>query len=85
MRTKLAPVAVLLLAALVTAGCATRTTASGGKETTLLGGAVIVATNSFQPPSPASASVDTTKIIGKGDPSGAKTTLLWGLITLHDY
>jgi len=85
MRTKLAPVAVLLLAALVTAGCATRTTASGGKESTLLGGAVIVATNSFQPPSPASASVDTTKIIGKGDPSGAKTTLLWGLITLHDY
>jgi hypothetical protein len=66
-------------------GCATRTTASGGKETTVLGGALTVATDSFQPTTPATADVDTTKLIGNGNPSGAKTTLLWGLITLHDY
>jgi hypothetical protein len=71
--------------ALMFSGCATRTTASGGKETTVLGGALTVATNSFQPTTPATADVDTTKLIGRGNPSGAKTTLLWGLITLRDY
>lgn len=78
------PVAVLALV-LTSSGCATRTTASGGKETTVLGGAFTVATNSFQPTTPATADVDTTKLVGRGNPSGAKTTLLWGLITLRDY
>lgn len=86
MNIKLTPAVVLLAASLsLTAGCASRTTASGGKETTLLGGAVTVATNSFQPPAATTAAVDTTKLVGTGNPSGAKTTLLWGLITLHDY
>ena len=85
---KLKPAPALLLTGLVllTAnGCASRTTASGGKETTILGGAVTVATNSFQPPTPTAAAVDTTKLVGTGNPSGTKTTILWGLITLHDY
>jgi ABC-type oligopeptide transport system substrate-binding subunit len=89
MKTKapllLAACALALALALASGGCATRTTASGGKETTVLGGALTVATNSFQPTTPATADADTTKLIGHGNPSGAKTTLLWGLITLHDY
>jgi hypothetical protein len=51
----------------------------------VLGGAVTVATNSFQPPAPQTFAADTTKIVGLGNPSGTKTTILWGLITLHDY
>lgn len=66
-------------------GCATHTTASGGRETSVLGGAVTVATQSFQPPPPATLNVDTSKMIGNGVPSGNKVSLLWGLITLHDY
>jgi hypothetical protein len=85
MKPRLAPVALLAATLLATAGCATRTTASGGKETTLLGGAVTVATQSFQPAPATTAAVDTTKLVGQGNPSGAKTTLLWGLITLQDY
>ena len=76
---------ILTSTVLFSAGCATRTTPSGGKETSLLGGALTVATNSFQPPAATTAAVDTTKLAGQGNPSGAKTTLLWGLITLHDY
>ncbi len=85
MKPQIAPAFLLTAALLATAGCATRTTASGGKETTLLGGAVTVATQSFQPASATTAAVDTTKLVGEGNPSGAKTTLLWGLITLQDY
>lgn len=85
MKPPLAPAILLALALLSTAGCATRITASGGKETTLLGGAVTVATQSFQPAPATTVAVDTTKIVGQGNPSGAKTTLLWGLITLQDY
>jgi hypothetical protein len=76
-----ASLAVLALAS----GCATRTTASGGRETTVLGGAVTVATNSFEPTNPATVDTDTSKIISAGNPTGKKTTLFWGLITLHDY
>lgn len=85
MKTKLASTLILTTALFTAAGCATRTTPSGGKETTLLGGAVTVATNSFQPPAAQTFPVDTTKIVGLGNPSGTKTTILWGLITLHDY
>lgn len=74
----------LALAACAT-GCATRNTSSGGKETTLLGGAVTVATDSFQPTAPTTLDTDTSKLIGKNGPSGKKVSLLWGLITLHDY
>ena len=70
---------------LVASGCATRTTASGGRETTILGGAVTVATNSFEQTTPATLDADTSKLASAGDPSGKKTTLFWGLITLHDY
>ncbi|MEY4939057.1 MAG: hypothetical protein RIQ93_792 [Verrucomicrobiota bacterium] len=66
-------------------GCATRNTASGGRETNILGGAVAVSTQSFQPPTPATLDVDTSKILGNGDPSGRKVSLFWGLITLRDY
>ena len=66
-------------------GCATKTTATGGRETNLLGGAVTVASDSFQPTTPATIDADTSKIVGRGNPSGSKVTLLWGLITLHDY
>jgi hypothetical protein len=72
----------LLLAA---SGCATRKTISGGKETTVLGGAVTVATDSFQPTNPATLDVDTSKIVGRNGPSGKKVSILWGLVTLHDY
>lgn len=72
-------------AVLVTSGCATRTTASGGRETNLLGGALTVSTNSFEPTSAATLDVDTSKVVSAGNPTGKKTTLFWGLITLHDY
>lgn len=80
------PFAALALATLVLApGCATHTTASGGRETTVLGGAVTVSTNSFQPPTPATLDVDTSKLASTGNPTGRKISLFWGLITLHDY
>jgi hypothetical protein len=75
----------LALVILASSGCATRNLSSGGKETTLLAGAVTVATDSFQPTNPATLDVDTSKMIGKTGPSGKKVTVLWGLITLHDY
>lgn len=76
--------AALVLVAL-TSGCATRTTTGGGKETSVMGGMVTVSTGSFQPTTPATVDADTSKIIGKNGPSGTKTSILWGLITLHDY
>lgn len=85
MKSKLLLLAALTSAVLFTSGCATRTTASGGRETTLLGGAVTVATNSFEPVAPATVNADTSKIMSGGNPTGKKTTLFWGLITLHDY
>lgn len=67
-------------------GCATRNTVGGGKETTVLGGAVTVSTGSFeQPVSTAVGVVDTTKFKPSGQPSGTKTSLLWGLLTFTDY
>ncbi|MSU22253.1 MAG: hypothetical protein EXS32_00320 [Opitutus sp.] len=85
MKTKLFVPAITLAALLFGSGCATRTTANGGRETTLLGGAVSVSTDSFQPTAPATLDVDTSKLASKGNPTGRKTTLFWGLITLHDY
>ncbi len=79
------PLAALLALIAFTSGCATRTTSSGGKETTVLGGAVTVSKDSFQPVTPATINADTSKIIGKSGPSGKKVSVLWGLITLHDY
>ncbi|HUR58694.1 MAG TPA: hypothetical protein VM029_13360 [Opitutaceae bacterium] len=70
---------------LFASGCATKTTASGGHETNVLGGAVTVSTNSFEPTTPATLDADTSKLVGKGGPSGKKVSLFWGLITLHDY
>lgn len=84
MKPKL-PLVAALLTALLASGCATRNTASGGQETSLLAGAVTYSSDSFQPVSPATVNTDTTAIIGKNGPSGKKVTLLWGLITLHDY
>lgn len=83
MKSKLPLLAVLL--SLLAAGCATRNTASGGKETSLLAGAVTVSSDSFQPVNPATVNTDTSKIVGKNGPSGKKVSLLWGLLTLHDY
>jgi hypothetical protein len=85
MKTKLFLAAGLLLTVLFATGCATRATASGGRETTILGGAMTVSTDSFQPTTPNTVDADTSKIISAGNPTGKKTTLLWGLITLHDY
>ncbi len=79
------PLASLIALLVFASGCATRNTSSGGKETNLLGGAVTVATDSFQPTTAATLDADTSKIIGKNGPSGKKVSLLWGLITLHDY
>lgn len=78
-------VSAVLASLLFTSGCATRTTASGGRETSVLGGAVSVATNSFEPTNAATIDADTSKLASAGNPTGKKTTLLWGLITLHDY
>jgi hypothetical protein len=77
--------ASLLSLMLTASGCATRKTISGGKETTVLGGAVTVATDSFQPTNPATLDADTSKIVGRSGPSGKKVSILWGLVTLHDY
>jgi hypothetical protein len=86
MKSKALFVTTLTLASLfISSGCATHTTASGGRETTILGGALSVASNSFQPTTPATLDADTSKIVGRGDPSGRKVSLFWGLITLHDY
>ncbi len=84
MKPKLPLLAVLLIA-LLASGCATRNTASGGKETSVLAGAVTYSSDSFQPVNPATVNADTSAIVGKNGPSGKKVTLLWGLITLHDY
>jgi hypothetical protein len=84
MKSNLQLAALLALVAL-TSGCATRTNTSGGKETNILGGAVTVSRDSFQPVNPATLDADTSKIVGKSGPSGKKVTLLWGLVTLHDY
>ncbi len=84
MKSKL-PLAATVALVLLTSGCATRNTGSGGKETTLLGGAITYSKDSFQPTTAATVDADTSKIIGKNGPSGSKTTLLWGLITLRDY
>lgn len=84
MKSKL-PLAVVLAAAFLAAGCASRTTASGGKETNILGGAVTVASDSFQPVKPATVNTDTSTIVGKSGPSGKKVSLFWGLLTFHDY
>ena len=70
---------------LLASGCATRNTMSGGRETSVLAGAVTVATESFQPTPPATLDADTSKIVGRKGPSGKKVSILWGLVTLHDY
>jgi predicted small secreted protein len=85
MKIPLLRLAAVLAFALVVSGCATRNTMSGGKETTVLGGAVTVATESFQPVAPTTLNVNTSEIAGKSGPSGKKVSLLWGLVTLHDY
>jgi hypothetical protein len=77
--------ALLAVLVAVASGCATRNTMSGGKETTVLGGAYTVVTESFQPTPPTTLDVDTSKIVGKKGPSGKKTSVLWGLLTFHDY
>ncbi len=85
MKTKLILAAGLFVTALFATGCATRVTASGGRETNLLGGAMTVATDSFQPTTPATLDADLSKLASAGNPSGKKVSLFWGLITLHDY
>lgn len=67
-------------------GCSTRNTTGGGKETTVLGGVVTVTTRSFeQPKATTVGTVDTTSLKPEGQPSGTKTSLLWGLMTFRDY
>ena len=78
-------IAAALVLLSVVSGCATRNTMSGGKETTVLGGAFKVATESFQPVPPTTINMDTSTLHGKKGPSGKNVSLLWGLITLHDY
>ncbi len=73
------------LGTVLISGCATHRTSSGGRETNVLGGAVTVATNSFQPPTPATINTDTSEIVGRGNPSGRKVSLFWGLLTFNDY
>lgn len=86
MKKKLLLAAGLCGIALLATGCATRVTASGGRETTILGGAVTVTTDSFQPTTPAAVlDADTSKLASAGNPTGKQTSLLWGLINLHDY
>lgn len=84
MKTFLQLLALVVLFS-VTAGCATRTNTSGGKETTVLGGAVKVSRDSFQPITPTTINTDTSTIAGKSGPSGKKVSVLWGLLTFHDY
>lgn len=79
---RLAPALLLLV---LGAGCVSRPTAGGGHETSVLGGFVTVTQKSFAPPAPTSVDVDVTQADGNAAPSGTKTTLLWGAITLHDY
>ena len=85
MKLKLQIFALLGLVVVLFSGCATRNTSSGGRETSVLGGAVTVASESFQPTNPATLNADTSKLVGKNGPSGKKVSLLWGLVTLHDY
>lgn len=85
MKLKLCFAAALVASTLFASGCATRATASGGRETSVLGGALTVSTNSFEPTNAATIDADTSKIVSAGNPTGKKTTLFWGLITLHDY
>lgn len=83
---KLRALLLSVFALSVLSGCASRNLASGGKETTILGGVVTVTKNSFEQPGPnAVGEVDTTKFKPSGQPSGTKTSLLWGLMTFRDY
>jgi hypothetical protein len=79
------PLLCLLSLFALLSGCASRTTAGGGRETSMLGGVMVVTAKSYVPPEPTTFAVDTTKLHPIGDPSGTKTTLFWGLITLADY
>ena len=79
------PLVALAVAALLGSGCATRTTATGGKETNLLGGAVVMASDSFQPVTPATVNTNTAALVGKNGPSGRKVSLFWGLLTFNEY
>jgi hypothetical protein len=85
MKSKMLVLAATLTVLLFASGCATRATGSGGRQTSILGGALTVETNSFSPTTPNTVDTDTSKVLSAGDPSGRKTTLFWGLITLHDY
>jgi len=84
MKPPLAPAVSSTLALLSTAGCATRTTASGGRNHPPRWCPVTRRHRVFQPAPATTVAVDTTKIVGQGT-FRAKTTLLWGLITLQDY
>jgi hypothetical protein len=81
------PLKFSLALALLTlaAGCSTQPTVSGGHKTTLLGGVMTVSTKSYEPVPPATLDVDTTKLAGQGSASGTKVSVLWGLLTFHDY
>lgn len=78
----------LLLALAVSAGflsgCATQHNRYGS-NVSLLGGAVAVNTNHYLPARASSASVDLTKVVGTGNPSGNEYSLLWGFISFSDY
>lgn len=75
------PLALLALAS----GCATHPSVTGGSKTSLLAGALTVSTKSYAPVSPTTLDVNTSTLVGYGAPSGTKVSLLWGLITVHDY
>ena len=80
-RNSLAPLVLLAFAT----GCSTQPSIGGGSKNTLLAGVATVSTKSYQPIRATTIDVDTTKIVGNGSPSGTNISLLWGLITLHDY
>lgn len=80
----LKPAATLALLTFVP-GCATQPSVGGGSRTTLLAGALTVETKSYQPASPTTVDLDTTKVAGRSTGTGGKVSLLWGLVTLHDY
>lgn len=76
---------VLGVITLALCGCATRPTVGGGRETSVLAGVVTVSTKSFQPAAPTTIATDTTQLASRGNPSGARTSVLWGLFTFQDY
>ena len=74
------PLFALAAALVVLSGCATQKTKTG-RNVSVLGGLIDVKSGSYQSASPTTIDVD-GNMVGRNNPGGTKTSLLWGLFTV---